>query len=53
MQNPSTFDLQDLNEGIFDNSAVFNTDEVRSFIFILTPKNPEYTINKYLSEKLG
>lgn len=32
---------------------MFNTDETRSFIFILSPKDPEYTINKFSGEQLG
>jgi len=53
MQTPQLYDLTDLNENLFDSSAVFNTDEIRSFIFILTPKDPNHVINKYKSEKLG
>ena len=34
-------------------SAVFNTDETRSFIFILTPKKQGAIVNKFQSEKLG
>ena len=32
---------------------VFNTDEIRSFIYILTPKDPKYKINKFQTEILG
>ena len=42
-----------MNETLFNNCGVFNTDEVRSFIFILTPKLTNKTINRYASEKLG
>ena len=46
------YDLEDLNEGIFDSTSVFNTDEIRSFIYILTPKK-DNIINRFQSEKLG
>lgn len=50
--NPDKYELEDLNEGLFDNSVVFNPDEIRSFIYIFRPKNGEQ-INKFTSEKLG
>lgn len=42
---PNLFDLIDMNENkdgnaILDKSIVFNPDEIRSFIFILKPKDP-------------
>ena len=36
--NPDAYDLQDLNENLFLKSGVFNTDEIRSFVYIITPK---------------
>lgn len=53
LSNPDQYDLQDVNETLFDTCGVFNTDEIRSFIFILTPKLGNHTINRYVSEKLG
>ena len=50
--DPEQYDLQDLNEGMFENSGVFNTDEIRSFIFILNPK-PGMTINRFIPQILG
>lgn len=35
IDNPAVFELQDLNEGIFDNSAIFHPDEIRSYLFII------------------
>ena len=37
---PSEYDLEDMNEqGVFDKSVVFNPEEIRSFIFVLSPKD--------------
>ena len=56
---PEEFDLVDLNEkadgqAILERSIVFNPEEIRSFIFILKPKDPKILqINKFKSEQLG
>jgi len=52
MANPDLYTVEDLNEGIFDTAAVFNTDEIRSFVYILTPIRG-HTINRCHTEKLG
>lgn len=52
LQDPSRFDIQDVNERLFDKSAVFNTDEIRSFLFILMPKMG-HKLNRFKSEKFG
>lgn len=48
---PSIFELVDLNkEGSYD-SVVFNPNEIRSFIYMLTPHDKEtYKINKFTAE---
>ena len=35
IENPAVFELNDLNEGIFDSSAIFHPDEIRSYLFII------------------
>lgn len=51
--NDKIYSLTDLNENNFNQSVVFSTDEIRSFIYILTPKDPNYKINKFQTEILG
>ena len=51
--NSQIYKLRDLNDGLFDKSVIFNTDEIRSFIYILSPKDPLYKINKFQTEILG
>ena len=36
-----------------DSSVVFNPYEIRSFIYILTPKQSNVKINKFKTEQLG
>ena len=48
----------DINEAaasnLDTNCVVFNPDEIRSFIYILQPKDPEkHKINKFKAEQLG
>ena len=51
---PNEFDLEDLNETVYDRTVVFNPEEIRSFIFILSPKDPKIQqINKFKAEQLG
>lgn len=46
--NPKTYNLIDINDSLQAKSVTFCTDEIRSFIFILEPKDPiNHKINKF------
>ena len=47
----SKLELTDLNENIFKDSPVFNPEEARSLVYILTPKG--HNLNKYENDALG
>jgi len=51
---PNEFEAIDLNdEDILKNTIAFCPHEIRSFIFILEPKDSGYKINKFKTEQLG
>ena len=48
------FELIDLNEKNQTDCVVFNPNEIRSFIYMLTPLDKKtYKINKFIAEQLG
>ena len=52
--NPKTYKLVDINDNLQEKSVTFCPEEIRSFIFILEPKDPiNYKINKFQDEILG